>query len=124
MRRAPKRDAGEAAIIESLRAVGATVLMLDNSGAPDLCVGFRGTNYLFEVKQPIGPKGGTSQDGQQLSERQLKWHRAWRGSVDVIRSPQEALLAIHAISPDELCPEPVRQADVALPGLPRGSGID
>ena len=102
MRRAPNRDKGEPAIVAALRAVGATVGMLDLSGGPDLLVGFRGVNFLFEIKDPIGPHGGTSRDGQQLSERQLKWHRAWRGNVDVVRSPQEALLAIHAITPSEV----------------------
>lgn len=94
LRRRSHRDAGEPAIIAALKSVGATVAQIDAPDQPDLLVGFRGVNHLLEIKEPIGPKGGTSKNGQQLSEGQLKWHQTWKGQVTVVRSAVEALQAI------------------------------
>ena len=94
MRRAARRDATEDAIVAALLAAGATVHHLSAAGVPDLLVGFRGRNLLIEVKQPAGPRGGSSRDGQRLGELQLAWHRAWRGHVAVVHSATEALAAV------------------------------
>lgn len=91
VRRAARRDATEDAIVNALRAVGCSVAYWGADDAPDLVVGRLGRNYLMEVKQPIGPRGGSSQSGQHLSEGQVKWHRDWRGHVTVVRSALEAL---------------------------------
>lgn len=80
----PKRvDANQAAIVADLRKLGATVLHLHTLGndAPDLLVGFRGVNYLLEVK---GPKGRPSQG-------QVTWHDSWLGQVAVIKCTEEAM---------------------------------
>lgn len=93
MRRAAKRDENEAAIVEALEAVGATVERLSGASIPDLLVGYRGVTTLMEVKQPAGAKGGTSH--RDLLPGQAAWHAAWRGSpVAVVRTPAEALAAI------------------------------
>lgn len=94
MRRAANRDRGEKLIVAALRAAGCSVAFWGENGAPDLVVGKSGRTFLLEVKDPIGPRGGTARDGQQLNERQLEWHRAWRGHVDVVRTPAEALQAV------------------------------
>jgi len=94
MRRAANRDKGEAAIIAALRKAGCSVLPLSMADVPDLLVGVRGACFLLEVKAPLGPRGGTSADGQQLRAGQVAWHRAWRGHVDVVRTPIEALVAV------------------------------
>ncbi len=94
MRRAANRDHGHSAIVAALRKAGCSVASWGTDGAPDLVVGRAQVTYLLEVKDPIGPKGGTSRDGQQLNDRQLRWHRNWNGHVDVVRSVQEALEAV------------------------------
>lgn len=104
MRRyAANRDRGEAAIVAALRAVGARVLQLNEgrAGVPDLLVGFGSRLTLLEVKDPIGPQGGSKRDGQTLSQAQIAFHRIWMGYCEVVRSPEEALLAIHAISKED-----------------------
>lgn len=86
-RRAAKRDANEPAIKAALRKVGATVVSLSIEDVPDLLVGFRGENFLLEVKMPKG----------ELSEGQATWHMKWNGyPVHVVRSEEEALQAIGA----------------------------
>lgn len=50
-RRNPKRDGNEAAIVNSLRRLGATVARISGHGLPDLLVGWRGKWVLVEIKQ-------------------------------------------------------------------------
>lgn len=90
-RYAAKVDANQGEIVHYLRGVGATVLSLARLGedAPDLLVGWRGVDYLLEVKQP----------GEQPTDGQRHWHRTWNGrAVRVVTSPAEALQAIGAIA--------------------------
>ena len=51
-----RRDAAEAAIIQALRAYGATVFQLSGAGIPDLLVGYRGTWLPLEVKSAHGTR--------------------------------------------------------------------
>lgn len=83
---AKRRDANEAAIIEALRGAGASVQQLNERGAPDLLVGFRGTTYLLEVKNPEAkggakPGGVRRKGGGYLTDDQLKWFGAWKGGL-------------------------------------------
>jgi len=92
MRRAPKRDGNEAAIIAALRAVGASVTQLDGVGVPDLVVGWRGKTHLLEVKD-----GGKPPSHRRLTPAQREWHAAWRGgSLVVVADIDAALAAIGA----------------------------
>jgi hypothetical protein len=78
-----RRDANESAVIDALRAAGATVEQLSAPDLPDLLVGFAGINYVLEVK---GDKGV-------LSEGQWAWITEWRGRARVVRTPEQALEA-------------------------------
>lgn len=91
-----KPDGNQAAIVAALRAVGASVELITSAsrraGIPDLLVGFRGRNYLLEVKRPgSGPRGGGA---GVLSDDQRSWIASWRGSVAVVTSVGESLTAI------------------------------
>lgn len=91
-RHANARDANETEIVDALRCIGASVYRLD---VPcDVIVGFRGRNYLIEIKLPPGPKGGTSRSS--LTEDQLGFQHSWRGQFAVVRSVDEAFAAICA----------------------------
>lgn len=89
MRRAARVDANHAMIVMALRQAGASVqdLAKVGKGCPDLIVGYRGINYLLEVKVTKG----------RATLTQLEWHGAWRGQVAVVRSVEEALRVIGAI---------------------------
>lgn len=84
-----KVDVNQNEIVDALEKVGATVASLARVkyGCPDLCVGFRGQNYLMEVKT----KKGT------LTPAQVKFFESWQGSAIVVRSVDEALQAIGAM---------------------------
>ncbi len=92
-RYANQRDANEQLIVDALVGVGASVERLDTP--LDLLVGFRGVNYLLEVKLPLGPRGGKS--GSSLTSDQVTFFRTWRGQRCVVRSWNEALMAIGAM---------------------------
>lgn len=83
-RRAARIDKNQPKIVKALRNYGATVTSLASvgDGVPDLLVGFRGDNYLLEVKNGEDAK---------LTPAQVVWHRDWKGRVHVVRTVQEAL---------------------------------
>lgn len=91
-----KADQNQAEIVAALRAAGAGVELITSAsrraGIPDLLVGFRGRNWLLEVKRPgTGPRGGGA---GVLSDDQRVWIASWKGSVAVVTSVEEALSAI------------------------------
>jgi hypothetical protein len=93
--RARKRDDNEPDIVKALQAVGAVVHRLDETGVPDLMVGWGRRTHLLEVKCELGPRGG---DRSKLTPDQVTWHQGWKGEPAVIvRTPIEALRAIGAI---------------------------
>lgn len=83
-----KTDANQKQIVQGLRKMGASVHSLHavGDGCPDLLVGFRGKNYLLEVKD-----GSLAPSDRKLTPKQTTWHKTWVGSVHVILSLDEAI---------------------------------
>ncbi len=80
----PKRvDNNQAAIVNTLRALGCTVQHLHEvgKGCPDLLAGWAGRNYLIEVKSEKG----------KLTKAEQEWHDHWLGQVYIIRTPEQAI---------------------------------
>lgn len=97
MRRAAKRDTNERKIIDALKAMGASVMQIDGENEPDLLVGYRGRNYLMEVKYAKAPrvKQALRERGTMLSPGQQKWHEEfWKGQTSTVSSVEEALSVI------------------------------
>ncbi len=94
MRRAARIDANQPDIVKVLRAVGASVahIHMVGQGLPDIIVGFRGVNYLMEIKDENKPPSK-----RRLTPDEKDWHDNWRGSVVVVNNEDEALKAIGAI---------------------------
>ena len=95
MRRAAKVDANQAEIVAGLRAIGATVqpLHMVGAGCPDLLVGWRGKNYLLEVKD-----FNASITDRKLRPSQVEWHDGWEGHVATVTTVRAALFVIGAVS--------------------------
>ena len=87
MRRIAKVDANQKEIVVALRKMGATVQHLHTlgKGCPDILVGFRGRNYLFEIKD-----GGKVPSKRKLTPDEEEWIRAWNGHVSIIEKFQDA----------------------------------
>jgi hypothetical protein len=58
-----------------------------------LLCGYRGQNFLLEIKNPAKPKAD-----QQLTDRQKPWHDDWRGQVAVVRTIKEAMQVLGVVS--------------------------
>lgn len=93
MRKRGKIDANQPVIVRDLRKVGASVCSLSDmgNGCPDLIVGFRGKNYLIEVKD-----GDRKPSERKLTDDERAWHGGWVGQVAVVENTREALAVIGA----------------------------
>jgi hypothetical protein len=91
MRRAAKVDANQAEIVEALRAIGCTVQLLHmvGQGCPDLLVGYRGHNWLLEVKD-----GNKPPSRRRLTDDEQEWFNEWNGTAVVVNSVEEAIAAV------------------------------
>ena len=85
-------DANQGRIVRALRDVGATVTVLSQVGygCPDILVGFRGVNYLLEIKDGEKPPSK-----QQLTPAETRWHDEWRGQAAIVNSVDAAIGVIN-----------------------------
>ena len=87
-RYAAKVDSNQAPIVKALKAIFGDETVFDLStvgkGCPDILVGVRGVNFLFEIKTDRGT----------LTTDQKLFHKLWPGQVNVIRSLDDALQVI------------------------------
>lgn len=88
MRRAARVDANQTEIVQALRDMGASVAITSmvGSGFPDIVVGFRGRNYLIEIKD-----GSKPPSKRKLTEDEQRFFDAWRGTIFVVNNVNEAL---------------------------------
>lgn len=86
MRRNARVDTNHKAIVDGLRDVGASVVSLATigRGVPDLLVGYRGVNYLLEVKTTKG----------KLTADQSEFMATFNGRVYIVRDIGEAYVSI------------------------------
>lgn len=80
VRRDARKDANQAAIVDALRRIGASVEIENATGRPDLLVGFRRRNFLIEVKAPGGA----------LTPAQIEFFALWRGQAAIVESLDDA----------------------------------
>lgn len=89
----PKRvDGNHKEICQALRDTGCDVLDLSavGKGCPDLLISHPVTGYhLIEVKD-----GSKPASARQLNERQVKFHKEWKGPIHTVISVKEALDAV------------------------------
>lgn len=92
MHRHGKIDANQNEIVAALRQIpscSVAITSMLGHGFPDLVVGFRGKNYLLEVKD-----GQKVLSAQNLTPDESKWHFGWFGQVATVKSVDDALRAI------------------------------
>jgi len=84
MRRAAKIDSNQQQIVKALRKIpGVSVAVTSQlgKGYPDLNIGYKGKNYLVELKD-----GNKVKSQQKLTEDETEWHNNWKGHVIVCNS--------------------------------------
>ncbi len=84
-------DINQPEIVAALRAVGATVQHLHEvgRGCPDILVGLRGKNYVFEIKNP--------DQRWSLTVNEQAWFIGWQGQADFIETAEDALQIMGAL---------------------------
>ena len=87
MRRSARRDDNERKVIDALRACGAYVKQINDEGAFDLLVSYRGFTLLLEVKD-----GAKSPSARALTPAEQKFHDEWPGdNLYIVTSEHDAL---------------------------------
>lgn len=92
VRRAARTDANQGEIVTALRAIpGLRVQSLAaiGAGCPDLLVGYKGRNYLMEVKD-----GQKTASARLLTRAEIEWHMAWAGQVAVVETVEQAIAIV------------------------------
>ena len=94
-RRAARTDGNQAQIVNELRRCGLSVFHTHTvgDGFPDIVAGWKGTNYLFEIKDPTQPPSK-----QKLTPDEERLRKEWRGTIFTITTAEEALQTVGAIS--------------------------
>lgn len=93
--RTKRVDTNQPEIVAKLRSVpGVSVFHTHEvgKGFGDIVVGFRGNNYLFEIKDP-----DKSPSARKLTPREEEFMAIWNGQINVIKTAEEALLIMGAI---------------------------
>ena len=87
-----KTDANQRKIMNALRNIGATVCDLApvGDGCPDILVGFRGVNYLIEIKNMDGR-------GMRFTEAEQEFKDTWRGQWTVVTNVDQAIAVVEAV---------------------------
>lgn len=90
---AKKIDNLQREVVNALREICASVTILSGvgKGVPDLLVGFRGVNFLIEVK---------SRKTAKLTPDQVEFFYTWMGQVAVIYSVEEAIALVTSSKKD------------------------
>ena len=76
-------DLNQQEIIDALRQIGCEVVAIRTP--VDLLIGYRGHNFLIEVKRP-GQKPRT--------QTQRDFLKNWKGQVRICSSPEEAIVLV------------------------------
>ena len=86
-RYARRTDANHREIVETFRALNASVVSLSSVGAgvPDLLVAYCGETILVEVKD-----GAKTASQRKLTPAQVKFHKEWGGVIAVVTSHDDA----------------------------------
>lgn len=88
MRYAKRTDDNHRDVIDEFRLVMPDATLADMSGAgngiPDVLIGWRGRNYLFEIKDPDKCPSARS-----LTDMQKEFHLSWQGQVKVVHCAAE-----------------------------------
>lgn len=58
-------------------------------GFPDIVVGYKGLNYLIEIKD-----GSKYKSQKKLTESELKFHNSWKGQVSIAENIDDVLKLI------------------------------
>ena len=88
MRKIGRVDTNQKELVTQLRKIGATVSILSNvgGGVPDIIVGYKGVNYLFEIKD-----GDKPPSQRKLTPDESKFFDTWQGNCHIVLDINQCL---------------------------------
>ncbi len=88
MRKIGRVDSNQKQLVKQLRGIGATVAITSNigNGFVDIVVGYKGVNYLFEIKD-----GDKPPSQRKLTPDEVDFFNKWGGSCHVVHDIDECL---------------------------------
>lgn len=89
--KARRSDGNQSELVRQMRKIGLSVQILSGVGdnCPDLLVGTKGKNYLFEVKDPAKPPSQ-----RKLRPGQETFFRTWQGQVHKVETIEDVIKII------------------------------
>lgn len=90
--RAKKIDANQTQIVNNLRQIGVSVFITSmvGKGFPDLVLGYKGKNYLIELKD-----GEKFKSQKKLTDDEKKFFNYWSGQVAKCENIEEIVLILN-----------------------------
>lgn len=88
-KRARRIDGNQNEIVESLRkipGISVAITSMIGNGFVDIVVGYKGINYLFEIKDPSQPPSK-----RVLTPDELYFHKNWHGQICVVKTLDEII---------------------------------
>ncbi len=84
-----RTDRNHAEIINALRKIPNLSVFSTHEvgkGFPDIVVGYKGINYLIEIKD-----GNKPPSARKLTPDEVKFHSNWRGQIKIVNNLDEVL---------------------------------
>lgn len=89
--RVRKADKNQPDLVKQIRKLGISVAHTHTvgDGFVDAVLGYKGVNYLVEIKDPSQPPSK-----RKLTPDEIKFHESWRGQVAIIETIDDVLKLI------------------------------
>jgi len=84
-----RTDRNHAEIINALRKIPNLSVFSTHEvgkGFPDIVIGYKGINYLIEIKD-----GNKPPSARKLTDAEVKFHNDWRGQIKIVNNLDEVL---------------------------------
>jgi hypothetical protein len=84
-----RTDRNHAEIINALRKIPNLSVFSTHEvgkGFPDIVIGYKGVNYLIEIKD-----GNKPPSARKLTDAELQFHSNWKGQIKIVNNLDEVL---------------------------------
>jgi len=84
-----RTDANHKKLIDKIRQIPSASVFSTHEvgkGFPDIVVGYRGLNYMFEIKD-----GKKTASKKKLTQAEIKFHSNWTGQISVVEKIEDIL---------------------------------
>jgi hypothetical protein len=84
-----RTDSNHAEIIKALRKIPNLSVFSTHEvgkGFPDIVIGYKGINYLIEIKD-----GNKPPSARKLTDAEVKFHNDWQGQIKIVNNLDEVL---------------------------------